>query len=231
MSEWTPRRDGPWVALDVGLLRNRKLSDISTPAVLLYIACLMHCGDELTDGHVRAGALRWILGEARATRKHLHELERGGLLEPVDGGHTIPDYLEWNPSRAWWERKREHERERKAEYRRRQRAEHEPSRGASTSQVDPQARHEQAGTQTPKHAQPKPHEHKARGTLSRGDNPTDVPGGTPPTNENETRSTRSSSPKGTGSRENGQGLTAPSLLVESLRLELERLTGPDGVPV
>lgn len=230
MSEWTPRRDGPWVALDVGLARHRKVEGLSAPAFRLYIVCLCHCGDELTDGAIRPSSVRRLLAEAGTTMRHARELEDAELLKPDKaGGYTVPGYLDWNPSRAWWERRREYERTRKADYRRRQRGEQEPKLEPSFDQTYAVSSTKANPKSETEYEQAERHKQRDGASLSPRDNPRDVPQGTPPTNE--TRSTKSSSPKGTDSRENDHESTAPSLLVESLRLELERLTGPDGVPV
>ncbi len=111
-------RDGrPWIAIDTAILRNPKLEAVSAKAVLLFIAFLCHCGDELTDGHVRKGSLPRLLAEAGATRRHLGELERVGLVVRCDDGWRVPGYLDWNPSRAWWVRKRERDARRQREWR------------------------------------------------------------------------------------------------------------------
>lgn len=106
---WSPAvRPGAWAAVDVGLLRHRKLAALRGRADVLYLACVLHCADELTDGRVRQHAVRRLLLEARARRVDFNELVAAGLLaDAQDGdGWDVVGYLEWNPPRSYWDRKR-----------------------------------------------------------------------------------------------------------------------------
>lgn len=226
-------REGPWVALSCGLLRNRKLRRVSSSARLLYIAGLLHCGDELTDGEIELAALPALLLESGARRPTVSELEDAGLWHELEGGGwEINGYLDWNLSRADWERNRAANARRQAAYRARQ--ERESSTNAARTLHEHDTDSEPAGDKTSLGINKRKSVTKPQiGKGNAESNALRDASRDPVTNGAEEKRERdkSLSPKGTGSRENGQGLTAPSLLVESLRLELERLTGPDGVPV
>lgn len=103
---WKARRPGPWIALDCGIFRHRKLENLNARSALLWIALLCHCGDELTDGHVSTAAMRRLLIEVRASSRHVGELRAAGLLEG-HGPWEIPAYLEWNPPRDHVQAKRD----------------------------------------------------------------------------------------------------------------------------
>lgn len=117
---WSPAvRPGAWAAVDVGLLRHRKLAGLRGRADVLYLACVLHCAEDLTDGRVRAHAARRLLLDARARRSDWGELVAAGLLEPAaDGdGWTVPGYLEWNAPRAWRDHQRALAAQRQQRYR------------------------------------------------------------------------------------------------------------------
>lgn len=111
------KRNGPWVAIDAAILRNPKVAQLSPKARVLFVAALCHSADGLTDGLVGKASVGRLLGEAGATRGHLSELVRVGLVERCDDGWRIPSYLDWNPDRAWWERKRTADARRQREWR------------------------------------------------------------------------------------------------------------------
>lgn len=101
---------GPWIALDCGIGRNPKMEGLKrASSAYLYVLCLAHCGDELTDGVIREAAIPRLLVEAKATRADLAALVDNGLLTRQEDVRTyrIADYLEWNPARSDWQRKRE----------------------------------------------------------------------------------------------------------------------------
>lgn len=119
MSENELRRDGPYAAISCGMFRHRKFLKISPLARLLHIAAICYCADELTDGHIEPEALGHLYLDAGANKKHLHELENIGLWKG-HGPWQIHDYLDWNPSKAWWDERRRRDREKKAAQRRKQ---------------------------------------------------------------------------------------------------------------
>lgn len=124
-ADWRPNRTGPWAALDAGLLRNAKLERLPRASCgLLYVACVLHCADELTDGFVPAAAMRRLLLAAHAKRPDVVELVASGLLvEREDAsGWDVHGYLEWNPPRAYWEHQKARNASKQAAWRERQRA-------------------------------------------------------------------------------------------------------------
>lgn len=222
-------RDGPWIALDVGLLRHRKLEELGRAAPrLLYIACLLHCGDELTDGYVRAGAMPRLLAEAGARRGgracDVTALERAGLLEPVDDGWMIPSYLDWNPSRAWWEKQRDSAARRTREWRERRAGEPGSSDGnAIASESLGDGSRMRTESDLPGEPLPDPSTMREPGDGDASQRPSRTKSRTDETRRDE-RTTKADAP--TGSKEQ-----RPESVAELLAAELERLQGPDGVPV
>ncbi len=234
-ADWTPSRAGrPWVAVDCGLLRNPKVATLGARAFFLYIAGLCHCADELTDGHIAPRALPRLAAEAQLERprRAVTQLVREGLWHPADdGGWDVNDYLDWNPSRAWFARRRERERERKAEYRARARA---PETEIGSRYVGDKATYlpaisELTRTVTQSYPDPNPEEHKARPSLSPGDTPRDDHWVSHPLTVRNVLRTKSKPVATEQTRDSGSAL---SNLGSDLRQELERLAGDDdGLPV
>ena len=128
--EWRASRSGPWAAVDAGLLRHPKVERLHrAQARLLYLALILHCADELTDGLVSDACLPRLMQSTGARRPDLEALENVGLisresdenLTGICGEWRVNGYLDWNPSRAHWERQREANARRQAEWRDRQR--------------------------------------------------------------------------------------------------------------
>lgn len=98
-----------WTKLDDGFWSNPKVERVGNEAAGAYARCLSYCGDHETDGTISPNAARYI-----ATAKVWAKLEAEGLVESLNGtGYLIPDYLEFNPSKAKLEEKRRKDRERK----------------------------------------------------------------------------------------------------------------------
>ena len=86
-----------WFRCDDGLADHPKvmaLDDRALPAMGLWLFCGVYCSKHLTDGFVPARLVK-LVGGGREAR----DLVSAGLLEKVDGGYRMHDYLEWNPSR------------------------------------------------------------------------------------------------------------------------------------
>lgn len=118
---WRPNRTGPWAAVDAGLLRNPKVAALRPPARWLYVAGILHCADELTDGRIARHALPRLLLEAGARRPNIAELEAAGLWEAEPDGWAVRDYLAWNPPKTHWESQRKRNAEKQSAWRERQR--------------------------------------------------------------------------------------------------------------
>lgn len=100
-----------WTKLDDGFWSNPKVERVGNDGAGEYARCLSYCGHHETDGFIPPGIARYI-----ATPKLFARLEEVGLIESLNGtGYRIPDYLEFNPSKAKLDEKRRKDRERKAE--------------------------------------------------------------------------------------------------------------------
>ena len=78
-------------------------------AISAFVIMLSYCGDNLTDGYVDSDTAEFVLD---ITTQELDALQQVGLIESVDGGYVIHDYLEHNRSRQQVMAKRKRERER-----------------------------------------------------------------------------------------------------------------------
>ena len=88
-----------WARLDDGLFENTKFLGLSRAAKLLYIAGLVHCARQLTDGHIERGAVKIVRAMAGSGPKHAEELVGVGLWNVNGAGYVVHDFLEYNPSR------------------------------------------------------------------------------------------------------------------------------------
>lgn len=89
-----------------------KFARAGLEAVGLWSLCLSYCSAYLTDGYVSREVAERFAG--RALPRISERLVSADLWEPIDGGWTMHDYLDWNPSRAEVTEKRQAERDRKA---------------------------------------------------------------------------------------------------------------------
>ena len=101
-----------YVQLSNGFYLNRKVRRLRRTmpsAVSAFVVMLSYCGDNLTDGYVDDDTAEFVLD---ITTQELDALQQVGLIEAVDGGYVIHDYLEHNRSRqqVMAKRKREHDR-------------------------------------------------------------------------------------------------------------------------
>lgn len=96
-----------WIKLDDALPSNRKIKDLSDRAFRLYVYGLCYCGRDLTDGIIDKDDERIIRATARASAKHVRELEDAGLWLRVNGHKVVNDYLKYNPTREKVEADRE----------------------------------------------------------------------------------------------------------------------------
>lgn len=101
-----------YVQLANGFYLNRKVRRLRRTmpsAISAFVIMLSYCGDNLTDGFVDSDTAEFVLD---ITTQELDALQQVGLIEAVDGGYVIHDYLEHNRSRqqVMAKRKREHDR-------------------------------------------------------------------------------------------------------------------------
>lgn len=101
-----------YVQLSNGFYLNRKVRRLRRTmpsAISAFVIMLSYCGDNLTDGYVDDDTAEFVLD---ITVQELDALQQVGLIESVDGGYAIHDYLEHNRSRQQVMAKRKRERER-----------------------------------------------------------------------------------------------------------------------
>ena len=128
-----------YVQLANGFYLNRKVRRLrrTVPSAIgAFVVMLSYCGDNLTDGYVDDDSAEFVLD---ITVQELDALQQVGLIESVDGGYVIHDYLEHNRSRQQVMAKRKRERERYS-------AESLPAESAQTA-----GRIETESGQTPEH--------------------------------------------------------------------------------
>lgn len=128
-----------YVQLANGFYMNRKVRRLRRTmpsAISAFVVMLSYCGDNLTDGYVDDDTAEFVLD---ITVQELDALQQVGLIESVDGGYVIHDYLEHNRSRQQVMAKRKRERERYS-------AESLPAESAQTA-----GRIETESGQTPEH--------------------------------------------------------------------------------
>lgn len=98
-----------WVKLDDGFWSNPKVDGVGNEAAGVYARALSYCGCHETDGTIPDSVVRYI-GRIRAWEALVDK----GLMERLDNGFLVPDFLHFNPSHAQLEAKREADRKRKA---------------------------------------------------------------------------------------------------------------------
>lgn len=85
-----------WTKLDDRFWGNPKILAAGNEATGVYCRALSYCSEHLTEGHIPDDALRLIAGR----RKPIDALLEAKLIVQNGTGYVIPDYLEFNPSRA-----------------------------------------------------------------------------------------------------------------------------------
>ena len=107
----------PWVKLDDAFPEHRKVDSVSDGAFRLHVAGICFSSRMLTDGFIPKDRVGRLTPKVRES--HIAELVDADLWAPVVGGWSIHDYLEYNPSRAEVNERREVERKRKDKQRKR----------------------------------------------------------------------------------------------------------------
>lgn len=128
-----------YVQLANGFYLNRKVRRLRRTmpsAIGAFVVMLSYCGDNLTDGYVDDDSAEFVLD---ISEQELDALQQAGLVESVEGGYVVHDYLEHNRSRQQVMAKRKRERERYS-------AESLPAESAQTA-----GRIETESGQTPEH--------------------------------------------------------------------------------
>lgn len=124
-----------WIRLDDQIPRHDKIAQVGPAAAWIWVCCIAHCQSQLTDGFVSDTAMRVILTTACASDfEAAHQSNRptdevyasvraladrlvvSKLLDRVDCGYQVHDYLEHNPSKASVLEKRREDLKRKGKF-------------------------------------------------------------------------------------------------------------------
>lgn len=101
-----------WLKIDDKYPRNPKVlaGDIETS--WFYVCALTHCAEQLTDGFIADSAVPVIAPHVIAPQDVAERCVQLGMFTRVTNGFLVPDFLDFNPSRAEVVEKREKDRER-----------------------------------------------------------------------------------------------------------------------
>lgn len=92
-----------WVALDDQIFTNKKIARCDAHAKLLYIAGLVYCGNQLTDGYIHQDTLPLLAGmiaiDLANAKQSASKLCSIGLWIAIGDTWHVPDYLDYNPSK------------------------------------------------------------------------------------------------------------------------------------
>jgi hypothetical protein len=107
-----------WVRLDTGYFTNPKITAVDRDSMLMHLASIAWCADQLTDGKVSPGVLPILTAMARVKGPGDRQIERligAGLYVPNGEGWVLHDFVEMNRQatreaveqerRGWAERK------------------------------------------------------------------------------------------------------------------------------
>jgi len=89
-----------WVKIDDALMSHPKMMPLTASERLLYVAALCHCAGGSTDGKVSKHAMPLLLVHACAKPAAQWRLAEVGLWRDMGDHFLIPDYLDYNPSKA-----------------------------------------------------------------------------------------------------------------------------------
>jgi hypothetical protein len=89
-----------WAKFDDRFLTNPKIMQAGLEARALYIAGVLYCAGELTDGFIAEGVLCKLAALADVPRAidAADRLIDLALWEQAEGGYIVHDYLEYNPT-------------------------------------------------------------------------------------------------------------------------------------
>jgi hypothetical protein len=88
--------------------RHTRFTAVDDAAIGVWVQCLAYANEQETDGFIPSGAIRWVSRSREAdANKSIRILVAAGLLDEVDGGWAIHDYLQHNPSKEVRTAKRE----------------------------------------------------------------------------------------------------------------------------
>lgn len=102
-----------WARFDDHFHSNPKIIEGGNAVAGLFARCVTYCADYLTDGFVPRGVPWGFLSQFHDPTDLVKQVTDAGLWEEVPGGFSIPDYLEYNPSKEEVLENRRKEREKK----------------------------------------------------------------------------------------------------------------------
>lgn len=108
----------PWVKLDDAFPEHPKVLSAGDEAAWMYVCALAYCNRHLTDGFLPSAAVKRLTNHKSPIRLVM-KLVDVGLLEQVDHGFVVHDFLDYQPSKAAIETERAGARERMANVRQR----------------------------------------------------------------------------------------------------------------
>ena len=90
-----------WTRIDDKFLNNIKVQKAGALGMALYLAGLIHCNTNLTDGFIDEDILPMLYGLSfqSARNKSVERLVELKLWHRVDGGYEINDFLDFNKSK------------------------------------------------------------------------------------------------------------------------------------
>lgn len=83
----------PWFKIDDGFHSHPKVLAAGNAAMGLWSRCGSYCSDHSTDGFVPE-----VLAKTYGTRAEIARLVELGWWRKVEGGYTMHDFLDYNPS-------------------------------------------------------------------------------------------------------------------------------------
>jgi len=101
-----------WIRLDDQIAHHPKFTKAGLSS-WLWVCCLGYSQKFLTDGFIPEAAVSSIAGGIERPKIHVTKLVKIGLLDRVDGGYQVHDYLDFNDSATVVRAKRETDRVRK----------------------------------------------------------------------------------------------------------------------
>lgn len=134
----------PYLNIDDGMPDHPDVWELSSDAFRLYVAAMCYCAKWGTDGYLPRNKVRSLtpnaddvlvaelvgldlfhdLGEGCSKGENVEARECHG--EGVRGRYIVHNFLRWNHSADWWQKRKSDQRERKAKYDAKRRAERGP---------------------------------------------------------------------------------------------------------
>lgn len=88
-----------WIRLDDQIAHHPKFAQCGLSS-WVWVCCIAYSQKFLTDGFIPTGAVQSIAAGVSRPLTHVNRLVKARLLDKVDGGYVVHDYLVHNPSAA-----------------------------------------------------------------------------------------------------------------------------------